>query len=371
MLRIKFGIDPTAQDVHLGHVVPIMILDLFSKAGHHIDLIIGDFTAQIGDPTERTNARVVLTPEKVVENMQNYIEQIRKYVNMETIAVHYNSNWLSPLSLKEIFTLFQRLNLNEVLQREDFRERMRNAKGVTLAEICYGILMGLDSVHLKTQIEVGGIDQLLNFQQCRKVMEENGLPAEIAVMTPVLEGISGDGRKMSKSYGNYIAINESAEEKFGKIMSIPDRLVSQYFRCFAIIQEQELIELDTFITSNPLEAKKQLATLIIATETRNIEDGLRERESFERRFSQKEIHEEDCIEIMGNVNTSILEALIKSGKFKSRNELRRLFDQKAVRSKNGISEHVLSPDTALDKIQGFVRVGKHRLFKVSVSKREV
>ena len=367
VLKVKFGIDPTASEIHIGHVVPIMLLRQFAKAGHHIDFIIGDFTARVGDPTARDTGRTPLNPEQIVKNMQTYISQIGKYIDLRVLHIHHNAEWLNPMTLQEIFAIFQQINLSEAMQREDFRARMRNEQAVSLAEVCYGVLMGIDSVHLGTHVEVGGIDQLLNFQQCRKIMRQSGMDEEVILMTPILEGTSGDGKKMSKSYGNYVAVNATHEEKFGKIMSIPDRLIGQYFRCFADVHKRELDELDIFIVENPLEAKKQLATLIVALETKRIEDGLRERESFERKFSQKKIRDEDCVELAEDASTTILDALLKSSQFKSKGELRRLFEQQAVRSVSEDGEITLSPETVISQIHGVVRVGKRRFFQFVVT----
>lgn len=367
VLKVKFGIDPTASEIHIGHVVPIMLLRQFAKAGHHIDFIIGDFTARVGDPTARDTGRIPLNPEQIVKNMETYTSQIGKYIDLRVLHIHYNTEWLNPMTLQEIFAIFQQINLSEAMQREDFRARMRNEQTVSLAEVCYGVLMGIDSVHLRTHAEVGGIDQLLNFQQCRKIMRQSGMDEEAILMTPILEGTSGDGKKMSKSYGNYIAVNATHEDKFGKIMSIPDRLIGQYFRCFADVHERELKELDVFIADNPLEAKKQLATLIVALETKHIEDGLRERESFERKFSQKKIRDEDCVELTEDANTTILDALLKSGQFKSKGELRRLFEQQGVRSVSEDGDTILSPEIAIGQIRGVVRVGKRRFFRFVTS----
>ncbi|MDD3998831.1 MAG: tyrosine--tRNA ligase [Candidatus Shapirobacteria bacterium] len=362
-LKVKFGIDPTASEIHIGHVVPIMLLRQFAKAGHHIDFIIGDFTARVGDPTARDTSRVPLNPEQIMKNMETYTSQIGKYIDLRMLNIHYNAKWLNPMTLQEIFTIFQNVNLSEAMQREDFRMRMRNEQAVSLAEVCYGVLMGIDSVYLGTHVEIGGIDQLLNFQQCRKIMRQFSMDEEIVLMTPILEGTSGDGRKMSKSYGNYIAVNATHEDKFGKIMSIPDRLIGQYFRCFADVHQRELDDLDVFIEENPMEAKKQLATLIVAAETRCIENGLRERESFERKFSRKNICHEDCIELTEDLNSTIFDALIKSGRFKSKSELRRLFEQQGVRSINEDGEVVLSPEIVVNQVCGVVRVGKRHFFR--------
>ncbi len=364
-LRVKFGIDPTGSDVHLGHIVPIMLLRQFAKAGHRIDLVIGDFTARIGDPTSRESSRVPLSSEQIKRNLATYKEQIGKYINLTMLQVHHNADWLSTMPLSEMFNILQKINLAEAIQREDFRSRMRNGRAVSLAEVCYGVLMGIDSVHLKSHVEIGGIDQLLNFQQCRSVMRQQGMEEEIILMTSILEGTGGDGRKMSKSYGNYIAVNTSLEDKFGKIMSIPDRLIMQYFKSFADIHEKEIKELECFVLANPLEAKKQLATFIVALETKCIDDGLRERESFERKFVQKDIRSADCITLSASVEETLFNVLMKSGQFKSKSELRRLFKQRAVRLCIKNNEEVLNPEQLATLLSNsIVRVGKRRFFKI-------
>ncbi len=368
-LRVKFGIDPTGSDVHLGHIVPLMLLRLFAKAGHHIDLVIGDFTARIGDPTAREHSRDPLSNEQIVANLSTYRSQIGKYVDLNHLHVHHNAEWLSSLPLTEVFTIFQQISLSEAVQREDFRARMRNERAVSLAEVCYGVLMGIDSVHLGSHVEVGGTDQLLNFQQCRSVMRNSGMEEEIILTTPILEGTSGDGRKMSKSYGNYIAVNTSLEDKFGKIMSLPDRLIGQYFRSFADVHERELDELERCIASEPLEAKKQLATLIVALEV-GLDAGLRERESFERRFSQKDLREEDCSELTAQEGDPLMDVLMRSGAFESKSALRRLFEQRAVRLRMGSKEEMLTFETLAAQVSdGIVRVGKRQFFKICSSKR--
>lgn len=365
-LRIKFGIDPTATEIHIGHAVPIMLLRQFVKAGHRVDLIIGDFTARVGDPTERETGRAPLTPEKIEENMRTYTSQVGKYIDLLQLNVHFNSLWLNRMSLQDVFGIFQKINLAEAMQREDFRARARKSQAVSLAEVCYGVLMGIDSVHLDTDVEVGGIDQLLNFQQCRKVMKESGMSEEVILMTPILEGTSGDGRKMSKSYGNYIAVNALPEDKFGKVMSVADQLVFQYFCSFADVHESELESLKQFIESNPFESKKQLATLLIALETGELQDGLRERENFERKFSKREITDHDGTKLVATADVSLMDVLMSSDQFSSRSELRRLFDQSAIRhvAKEG---EILRPDTAASEVLGLVKVGKQRYFMITLS----
>ncbi len=361
-LVIKFGIDPTAKDIHLGHIVPIMILRQFQRAGHKIKLVIGDFTARVGDPSGRTLIRKPISPEEIDENQKTYKDQIGKYLSLASIDFFENSSWLRNFSLEKFFDILQSLNLTEAIQRDDFRERLKNDQGVSLAEVCYGILMAIDSIQLGADIEVGGIDQLLNFQQCRKIMPLYGLYEEVAFMTPILEGTSGDGKKMSKSFNNYIAVNSSAEDKFGKIMSIQDKLIFPYFVSFADVNKKEIPELEKFINDDPLEAKKQLATFIVAQDTNSMEKGEEERESFERKFSQKIISDEDCVDIKINKKENLFNLLFSTGMFSSKSELNRIFLHGGVHWIEPKSDALLGPEVII-RFPSRIRVGKRRFFQ--------
>ncbi len=239
---------------------------------------------------------------------------------------------------------------------------MKNDQGVSLAEVCYGILMAIDSIQLGADIEVGGIDQLLNFQQCRKIMPLYGLYEEVAFMTPILEGTSGDGKKMSKSFNNYIAVNSSAEDKFGKIMSIQDKLIFPYFVSFADVNKKEIPELEKFINDDPLEAKKQLATFIVAQDTNSMEKGEEERESFERKFSQKIISDEDCVDIKINKKENLFNLLFSTGMFSSKSELNRIFLHGGVHWIEPKSDALLGPEVII-RFPSRIRVGKRRFFQ--------
>lgn len=364
-LRIKLGIDPTGADIHLGHVVPIMLLRQFLKAGHHIDFIIGDFTGQVGDPSGRESARVTLTPEVIENNLATYKNQISRYIDTEKITIRRNSEWLSKMTLPELFPLLESINLSEAMQRDDFRTRTKTGHGVSLAEATYGVLMGIDSVNLNTDIEIGGLDQLLNFQQCRSVMRVLKMTEEAVITTPILEGTAGDGKKMSKSFNNYIAVSSSLEDKFGKIMSIPDSLIFSYFRSFADVHEKDMDSLSGFIDKNPLEAKKQLGVFIVALETGNLEEGIKERDNFERKFSKKEFVKSDTISIKVSLGTTIFDALVESNQFTSKTEIRRLFEQEAVRLLNGDDEKILTLEDKVDVVSGIIRAGKLKFFNIS------
>lgn len=362
-LNVKFGTDPTGPELHLGHIVPIRMLDIFSRAGHNVDLIFGDFTAKVGDPTERSEGRKVLSDDEIASNMSTYQEQVDKYFDTrkENVRVHQNSLWLGNMALSEAFGYLQSINLTEATQRKDFRDRMAHGKSVSLAETIYGTLMGIDSVKLGTDVEIGGVDQLLNFQQTRAVQRAKGQTAEEILMTPIIQGTSGDGRKMSKSYGNYIAATATPLEVFGKLMSIPDNLIVPYFAAFAPVYGHEVTQLEQQVATTPLEMKKQLATYMAGLSGGALATGLEARTNFERRFARKEVTHDDAREITGG--ESLLTALMSSGDFKSKGELRTLVRQGGIKvTGNKIDEDALLAPCALGSI---VTVGKRRVYRLA------
>ena len=356
-LIIKFGIDPTAANIHIGHTVPMMLVKAFLKNGHEIHIIIGDFTARIGDPSGRSTERKALTDEDIMNNLKTYKQQIGLFIDLDKVDICFNSTWINKLTPSELFGFLQLVSLTQASQRKDFKTRMENGSTVSLAEVCYGPLMGIDSFALKTDIEIGGVDQLLNFMQCRDIMEKKGLNPEIALMTPILEGTSNDGRKMSKSFGNAISVLESDDEKFGKFMSIKDDLILPYFKCFAFINDSDLAELEAFVKENPNEAKKQLATFFISMQHHNMKAGEDARLAFERKFSARELKEEDFKKVKLIEGETLFSLLCKSGLGITNSEIRRIFNQSGVKTVDKKTTFKLE-DIATP---GDVRVGK-RIF---------
>ncbi len=359
-LNVKFGIDPTGADIHIGHLCPIFVLNIFLKFGHHIDFIIGDFTAKIGDPSGRNTERSLITDEQIATNLATYTQQIAPYIDIKKLKVHKNSEWLSKISLAEFLSVLQRIKLSVATQREDFRNRIEN---VSLAEVVYAVLMGLDSVNLKSDVELGGIDQILNLSQCRLIQEIYGQKPELAFGTPILEGLSGDGRKMSKSFNNYIAVTSTASDKFGKFMSLPDSLLLKYYQAFGYLYAEEIPDLVKFIEANPLEAKKQLATYFVSIDGNNLEIGRTERENFERKFSKRELTDADFTTVTVAPNTTLVNAIASTGKFASNGEIKRLIMAGAVtdidtKEKLEIS-YILTKDVK-------IKVGKLNTFKIEV-----
>jgi len=273
-----------------------------------------------------------------------------------------NSTWLKKVKLEQVIGIAAQRNMAAIMQREDFRTRME-AGGLTQSETLYGILVGLDSVTLNSTIEVGGIDQLLNLQQTREVQRIMGQPAEAIIMNPILEGLSGDGRKMSKSYNNYIPVLATAEDKFGKFMSLSDDLMLQYYKCFGYLLESEIPALEKFIREKPMEAKKQLATYFVSIETKNIQTGLNERKRFEEKFSKREYKESDFIPVEVARGTLLLDALMQSGKFASKGELKRLLQSGAI--KNIDAGKTFDSDVSINA-DVKIKVGKLNLFTIKI-----
>lgn len=364
-LNVKFGTDPTGPDLHIGHVVPIRILDIFSRAGHNVDLIFGDFTAKVGDPSGRSNERPLLTDEKIAENVSTFRTQVDKYFDTTSpnVKVSHNSAWLKDMPFSEIFRYLQDVNLSEAMQRRDFRTRLLGGQGVSLAEAFYGTMMGIDSVQLETDIEIGGIDQLLNFQQTRGVQRSRGQEAESVLMTPILEGTSGGGIKMSKSLGNFVPLRATTGEIYGKMMSIPDELIEKYMGAFAPIEQSELEGLRKQIADNPLEMKKQLATYMAAISSSDLSKGLEERENFERRFVNKTLDEKD-IQVLSSSAASLLDGIFATGNYASRGEVRRLALQGAIKIAGlKISEEELLG--AVPTSDTIVTVGKRSAYRIA------
>lgn len=289
-LKVKFGIDPTTPTAHLGHAVPIVIASRLQRMGHHIIFIIGDFTAKIGDPSGRNSERPPLTDEDVVRNFTTYKEQFSPFFDFTKAELRLNSEWLTSFTPAGLLKLLGKIPLSMQLQREDFRNRLASGSGISTAELLYSVFMAIDSVAIEADIELGGIDQLLNLQMCRKVMEVEGMRPEVVIMTALIEGTDGTGAKMSKSKNNYIGLDEKPQDIFGKVMSVPDRLLETYFKALTEITDEEWEVLKGRMENgslNPMMVKKLLAFHLIEViaSTKSAIDALHH---FETKFSQRE-----------------------------------------------------------------------------------
>jgi len=344
-LRIKLGVDPTSADIHLGHTVVLRKLRDFQEAGHQAILIIGDFTALIGDPSGRSVTRPTLTREEVERNAETYREQAFKILDQSKTEIVYNGSWLGKLSFEDVIRLNSNVTLQQLLQREDFRARMKSEQPIHAHEIQYPIMQAYDSVMVKADVELGGTDQLFNILLGRDLQKQNGQPQQIVLLTPILEGLDGK-QKMSKSLGNYVALNDSPAEMFGKLMSISDELMVQYY---LLLLSRELPK-----NKHPLQAKKELAAEIVATYHSRAAANKAE-EEWTRRFSEKRLSETELPILASQSNetvTIVVKGFAVHGITKSRAEASRLIKQGSIqldsaKLRNPTEQITLSPNQIL------------------------
>lgn len=263
-LRVKLGVDPTSTDLHLGHAVVFRKLRRFQEFGHQVVLIIGGFTARIGDPTGRNSTRPPLTEEQVKVNAQTYLNQMGLILDLEKTELVNNHDWLAPLTLNEVIKLASTVTANQLLAKEAFGDRLEKQLPVALHELFYPLLQAYDSVAIKADIELGGTDQRFNILQGRELQPNYGLEPQMAMLLPLLEGTDGV-KKMSKTYGNYVGLSEPPSEMFGKCMRIPDELILKYFELCTTLTGAEIdtIERDHIKGGNPKDAKLKLAAQIV------------------------------------------------------------------------------------------------------------
>jgi tyrosyl-tRNA synthetase len=320
-LRIKFGVDPTAPDIHLGHTVPLEKLRQFQEMGHQAILLIGDFTATVGDPTGRSTARPPLSREEVLANAETYTDQAFKVLDREKTEIIFNGEWFRKMSYEGVLKLNARVTLQQMLQREDFKERVSKGTEVRLHELQYPIMQGWDSVELKADVEIGGTDQLFNMLVGRDLQKEEGQPQQSVICMPLLEGLDGI-KKMSKSAHNYVGVSEPPNEMFGKLMSISDDLMDRYYLLLLGDARDENL--------HPMEAKKELACRIVARYHSGGESKLA-REDWETRFSKRDLNAADLPEMAAaDLNGNLLQVvgLVFKDAFgleKSNGELRKQF----------------------------------------------
>ena len=331
-LRVKLGIDPTSPDLHLGHMVVLYRLQRFAEAGHRVTLIIGDFTARIGDPSGRNVTRPQLTPEEIESNMETYRVQAGKVLDLERIEVRYNSEWLDKLNLADLVKLLAKTTVAQMLERNDFSERYGRGAPISLHEFLYPVAQAYDSVAIEADVELGGTDQLFNLLLGRHYQRELGQYPQICATVPLLVGLDGH-KKMSKSLDNYVGIDEPAATQFGKLMSIPDELIGTYARLAAFRSRPESDALAAALASgsaNPMEEKKRLAADVVAR-YHGADAAAAARDFFERTVQRKEIPTDDIPEIDLGECTRVTELLVKAGFAESRRAAERLISGKAVK----------------------------------------
>ncbi|PYK83026.1 MAG: tyrosine--tRNA ligase [Verrucomicrobia bacterium] len=323
-LRVKLGVDPTTADIHLGHAVVLRKLRQFQDLGHQAVLIIGDFTGMIGDPSGRSATRPHLTHREVMHNAQTYREQAFKILDPARTETVCNGDWFRSMSYEDVLRLNSRVTLQQMLQREDFRGRIDNQQPIHAHEIQYPIMQGWDSVMVRADVELGGTDQLFNILVGRGFQKEEGMPQQIVFLLPILEGLDGS-KKMSKSLGNFVGVNEPPTDMFGKLMSISDKLMARYYE---VLLGRELSK-----GADPFEAKKQLAFEIVQT-YHSAEVAQRTLTDWNARFSEKRLDEAELPAIQAIVDESVtVVAAAYAQAFalkKSRAEVSRLIKQGSV-----------------------------------------
>jgi len=330
-LRIKAGFDPTAPDLHLGHTVLIHKLKHFQDLGHQVIFLIGDFTGMIGDPTGVSETRVALTKEQVLKNARTYERQIFKILDPKKTTVDFNSRWMSPMKAEELIAITAHYRVARMLERDDFRKRYQEQKPISVHEFMYPLIQGYDSVALKSDVELGGTDQKFNLLVGRDLQRDYGQEAQVVLTMPLLEGTDGV-KKMSKSTGNYIALEDAPEDMFGKLMSISDALMLRYYD---LLTTEDLGRVKAL---HPMEAKQALAEQIVAR-YHSEDAGRMARASFQQKFQEKEFPVEPDATITltaADVKESaapaigIVDLVAKTGLVASKSEARRLVVQGGI-----------------------------------------
>ncbi len=344
-LRVKLGVDPTSPDIHLGHTLGLAKLRQFQELGHQAILIIGDFTAMIGDPSGRSATRPQLTHDQVMDHARTYREQAIKILDPDKTIIQFNGEWFEMMTFEDVIRLNARVTLQQMLQREDFSQRIDKGLPVRAHEIQYPIMQAWDSVMIKADIELGGTDQLFNIMVGRDLQKEEGLDQQVGMLLPILEGLDGH-QKMSKSLNNYIGVTDPPDEMFGKVMSISDQLMLRYYDLLFHSSPEE---------EHPMEAKKSLARKLVA---RFYDDSTAQSalEAFNLRFSKRDLAASELPEFTPSPDQDLTAVVVTAyancfNLLKTKSEVRRLIQQGSVRLKG---EKLSNPSGSISFEQGDV-----------------
>lgn len=362
-LRVKFGMDPSAPDLHLGHAVALRKLKQFQDLGHTVIIIVGDFTGKIGDPTGKSKGRKALTDAEVLRNAQTYQEQVFHILDREKTIVRYNGEWLELLSLDQVLKLASTITVARMLERDDFQTRFRNNTPIGLHEFFYPLMQAYDSVEIQADLELGGTDQTFNILMGRSLQKDLGQEPQAALFMPILEGTDGV-EKMSKSLGNYIGLYESARDMFQKTMQIPDDMIIKYFELTTDIlpEELDLIRAELENGRNPRDIKMQLAEMVTSL-YHTSQETQEAKDFFVQAFSRKEVPEQaDTLSVpfgQGKIS-DCLPLLVSAGYAASGSELRRITAQGGLR-KNGVRVESVEETICSGDV---LRIGKRRFVKI-------
>jgi len=364
-LLVKYGADPTAPDIHLGHTVVIRKLKAFQQLGHTAIFLIGDFTGMIGDPSGKSATRPMLTREEILSNAETYKTQISKLLDAEKTEIRFNSEWMDKFGAADFVRLAAKTTVKQILERDDFEKRMREEKPIALHELLYPLVQGYDSVALNADVELGGTDQKFNLLVGRNLQREYAQEPQVVLTTPLLEGTDGV-QKMSKSLGNYIGIADAPNEMFGKIMSISDDLMWRYFELLTDLSAGEILALKTKCESgeeNPRNTKVELAKRIIK-DFHSLEKAGEAEEEFNRRFVKKEIPDEVEEISLAAQTYKLVDLLVQTNLAASKGEARRLIEQGGVKIDG---EKVSNVQAEIESNAGksfTIQVGKRKFLRI-------
>jgi tyrosyl-tRNA synthetase len=361
-LRVKHGIDPTGKKIHIGRAVVLWKLREFQELGHKIVLIIGDFTAQIGDPSDKLAKRPFLTEKQIKENMVNYLPQIGKILDLKKCEVHYNSKWLQKLNFKQVCELADVFTVQQMLERRNFSERFKNHQDISLREFLYPIMQGYDSVAISADVELGGEDQLFNLHAGRKIQEFLGQKPQDILTTKMLSGL--DGRKMSTSWGNVINITDSPDEQFGKIMSMHDEMIPEYLELTTDLDDAEIHNLISELKNNKINPKevKKIIGFNIVKRYWGEDEAKKAKEKFEILFEKKEIAKDLPVLKLKNKKINIIDLILLTGALKSKSEAKRLIEQGGFKINNEQIKDI-KKELVLEGGE-IIKIGKHKFFKI-------
>ena len=363
-LRLKMGFDPSRADIHLGHVVGLRKLKQLQDLGHEVILIVGDWTAQIGDPSGQSITRPMLTHEDVIANAQSYMDQFFRVVDRNQTQVVWQSEWFGKFSLADVIELTSKFTVAQFLERDDFALRFKEHKPIAITEFLYPLLQAYDSVAIESDVEFGGTDQMFNLLVGRTLQQIKGMRPQQCFMMPILVGTDGIN-KMSKSLDNYISLDDTANDMYGKIMSLPDSCIVTYFELLTDLPTQELSEIEQQLNTNAMDAKKMLAHTITKTFFDSQIAG-ESQQNFEKVVQNKEIPD-NIPEFQIATAASLNSVLIESGSVTSNSELKRLFKQNAVQmiSNQGDTSNIIS-DIDIQQLESgtVIKIGKRRYLKL-------
>ena len=363
-LRVKLGIDPSSPDIHLGHAVVLGKLRDFQDLGHTAVLIIGDFTARIGDPSGQSTTRRPLEPDEIKANAKTYLAQVFKVVDPDKTEVRHQSEWFDELSLADVIRIAGKVTLAQITTRDDFRKRLDGNSVIGMHELLYPMLQGYDSVAVAADVELGGTDQLFNLLFARDIQRESGMPPQDVLTMPLLEGLDGV-QKMSKSLGNYVGVADPPAEMFGKVMSVPDELIGRYFLLAVGSSQEEVAVIEKRLAGgeNPRDVKAELSRAIVKR-FHSAEEAAAAEEAFTAQFRRREQPEEIEEKKLPGGATRVVDALVALDLATSKGEARRLVSQRGVKI-NGTT--VQDVNSAYSAAEGDVwQVGKRRYVRVKV-----